>query len=83
MEAVKFVGLLAFSFQLTEQDLISYRIGMILQPTKPRRKNLFRRWEWKARFIRAGDIAAVAFHIMTNEKLDETDYRVLGCKLST
>jgi hypothetical protein len=34
MEAVKFVSLLAFSFQLAEQDLVCYRIGMSLPHMK-------------------------------------------------
>ena len=35
----------------------------------------------KAPFISAGDIAAVAFHVVTHEKLDEIDYRVPGLEL--
>jgi hypothetical protein len=35
----------------------------------------------KAPFISAGDIAAVAFHVVTDEKLDDLDYRVLGPEL--
>jgi festuclavine dehydrogenase len=37
----------------------------------------------KVPFISAGDIAAVAFHVLTDEKLLETDYRILSPELST
>jgi festuclavine dehydrogenase len=35
----------------------------------------------KVPFISAGDIAAVAFHVLTDEKPPQTDYRVLGPEL--
>jgi uncharacterized protein YbjT (DUF2867 family) len=55
--------------------------GNILDQSKTKERIYSACGDGKVPFISAGDIAAVAFHVLTDEKPPQTDYRVLGPEL--